>query len=150
MINSNPNDVKKEIYIQCKPETLFSYFTDPSKMQQWFGTDILLEPAVGGRFRIDLNGHDVALGEYLEVDPFKRIVMTFGWEKSKLVPPGASKLIIELIPEQEGTKLIFIHADLPNEEEKVSHEKGWQQFLQRLLLAVEGKVTGVDSLSESM
>jgi uncharacterized protein YndB with AHSA1/START domain len=148
MINSNPNDVQIEIYIQCQPETLFSFFTDPSKMKQWFGKDILLEPTVGGRFRIDLNGHDVALGEYLEVDPFKRIVMTFGWEKSKLVPPGASKLIIELLPEQEGTKLIFIHADLPSEEEKVSHEKGWQHFLQLLLLAAEGKEPGVDPLSE--
>jgi uncharacterized protein YndB with AHSA1/START domain len=149
MINSNPNDVQIEIYIQCQPETLFSFFTDPGKMKQWMGKNIMLEPTVGGHFRIDLNGHDVALGEYLEVDPFKRIVMTFGWERSKLVPPGASKLIIELLPEQEGTKLIFIHADLP-EEERVQHAKGWQQFMQALLLAAEGKVPGVDSLSESM
>ncbi|MBP1967682.1 SRPBCC family protein [Paenibacillus aceris] len=122
----------KEIFIECRPETLFSFFTDADKMKRWMGQHVLLEPKLGGKFRIDLNGNDIALGEYMEIVPNEKVVLSWGWEKSKLVPPGSSKVEFRLQAQDHGTLLILSHYDLPLEEIE-SHVKGWTHFMKRLL-----------------
>jgi hypothetical protein len=40
--------VTKEIFINCRRETLFSFLIDPQKMVLWMGRQVLLEPVEGG------------------------------------------------------------------------------------------------------
>src|SRR3954452_9009505 len=94
----NSEKIIKEIFIECRPETLFSFFTDPDKMVRWMGRHILLEPRIGGKYRIDINGEDIAMGEYVEIVPYEKIVMTWGWENSKILPPGLSTVEFRLTP----------------------------------------------------
>ncbi|QYR21802.1 SRPBCC domain-containing protein [Paenibacillus sp. sptzw28] len=138
MTQTQSDKVIKEIFIECRPETLFPFFTDPEKMIRWMGSHILLDPTIGGKFRIDLNGHDIATGEYVEIVPNEKIVMTWGWEKSKLVPPGSSTIEFLLAPKENGTLLVLTHFDLPVEE-LASHNKGWTHFMSRLQLLAEGQ-----------
>lgn len=135
--------IRKEIFINCKPETLFSFFTDPEKMMRWMGRHILLEPRVGGNYRIDINGTDIAKGEYLEIVPFEKIVMSWGWENLKILPPGSSTLEFRLIPKSEGTLLVLTHYDLPNEKIQ-SHLEGWVHYMSRLKSLSEGQEPGID------
>ncbi|MGG1513877.1 SRPBCC family protein [Paenibacillus oryzisoli] len=132
-MNQQANDkLIKEIFIECRPETLFSFFIDAEKMKRWMGQHVLLEPKLGGKFRIDLNGNDVALGEYMEIVPNEKVVLSWGWEKSKLVPPGSSKVEFRLQAQDQGTLLMLTHYDLPIEEIE-PHVKGWTHFMKRLL-----------------
>jgi uncharacterized protein YndB with AHSA1/START domain len=142
----NSETIIKEIFIECRPETLFSFFTDPDKMVKWMGRHILLEPRIGGKYRIDVNGSDIAMGEYLEIVPYEKILMTWGWEKSKVVPPGSSKVEFKLTPNEKGTKLILTHYDLPVEEIP-SHQQGWSHYMPRIKDFAEGKDPGVDPWS---
>jgi uncharacterized protein YndB with AHSA1/START domain len=143
----NHNDmITKEIYIECRPETLFTFFTDPEKMVRWMGSHILLEPKIGGKYRIDVNGSDIALGEYVELVPNEKIVMTFGWERSKMVPPGSSTLEFRLTPKNNGTVLVLTHYDLPVEEIP-SHQEGWAHYMTRLQTLAEGQDPGIDPMS---
>jgi uncharacterized protein YndB with AHSA1/START domain len=105
MNQTNNKKIIKEIFIEARPETLFSFFTDADKMVRWMGRHILLEPKIGGKYWIDVNGSDIAIGEYVEIVPYEKIVMTWGWEKSKLVPPGSSKVEFKLTPKEKGTNL---------------------------------------------
>jgi uncharacterized protein YndB with AHSA1/START domain len=84
MNQTNNEIIIKEIFIEARPETLFSFFIDADKMVRWMGRQILLEPKIGGKYRIDVNGSDIAMGEYVEIVPYEKIVMSWGWEKSKL------------------------------------------------------------------
>jgi uncharacterized protein YndB with AHSA1/START domain len=145
-INSN-NSIKKEIFIECRPETLFSFFTDPVKLVRWMGRHVLLEPSIGGKYRIDVNGSDIAMGEYKEMIPNEKIVMTWGWEKSKAVPPGSSTVEFKLIPKDNGTLLVLTHYDLPATE-IASHEQGWMHYMPRLQSIAKGQDPGVDPWSE--
>lgn len=138
--------ITKEIYIEASPETLFSFFTDPEKMVRWMGRHILLEPKIGGKYRIDVNGSDIAMGEYLEIIPNEKIVMTWGWEKSKNVPPGSSTVEFLLTPKDNGTFLVLTHYDLPVEE-IASHQQGWTHYTTRLQILAEGNDPGVDPWS---
>ena len=83
--------IEREVRIAARPETVFAYFTDPDRMRRWMGRTVDLDPRPGGAFRIDYNGEDIASGTYVEVDPPRRVVFTWGWEApGDPVPPGAS------------------------------------------------------------
>ncbi|MDQ0115857.1 SRPBCC family protein [Paenibacillus harenae] len=143
---SNSDTIKKEIFIECRPETLFSFFTDPDKLVRWMGRHVLLDPSIGGKYRIDVNGSDIAMGEYKEMIPNEKIVMTWGWEKSKIVPPGSSTVEFRLTPKDNGTLLVLTHYDLPGTE-VASHVQGWTHYMSRLQLIAQGQDPGVDPWS---
>ncbi|MDQ0483730.1 SRPBCC family protein [Guptibacillus hwajinpoensis] len=136
----------KEIFIECSPETLFSFFTDPDKMVRWIGRQILLEPKIGGKYRIDINGENIALGEYKEIIPNEKVVMTWGWEGSEIMPPGTSTVEFLLKPKESGTLLVLHHYDLPKEK-ATSNNNGWTHYMDRMRLLAEGNDPGVDPWS---
>jgi len=98
-VNRNGNEqeaVAKEIFIDCRRETLFSFLIDPQKMVRWMGRQVLLEPVEGGALRIRFNETDVVAGHYLEVKPHERVVFTWGWVGSDSCPPGSSIVVMDL------------------------------------------------------
>jgi uncharacterized protein YndB with AHSA1/START domain len=146
MSQHNDEPITKEIFIECRPETLFAFFTDPDKMMRWMGRHVLLEPTVSGKYRIDVNGHDIAMGEYVEIVPNEKIVMTWGWEKSKIVPPGSSTVEFKLTPKDRGTLLVLTHSNLPAAE-IASHQQGWAHYTSRLQTLAQGQDPGLDPWS---
>ena len=92
-----------------------------------------------------IGGH-IASGEFVELDPPRRLVHTFGWEteggQENPVPPGASTIEIELEPSGAGTLLKFRHYGLPGAEAAASHAHGWDHYLSRLVIAGRGDDPG--------
>ncbi|MGH2663595.1 MAG: SRPBCC family protein [Actinomycetota bacterium] len=80
--------METEIRIPTCPEIAFSFFVDPEKYPSWQGVRAELDPQPGGIYRVEMETGDVARGEYLEVDPPRRLVFTWGWEGKSEVPPG--------------------------------------------------------------
>ena len=118
--------------IEAPPEVVFSYLTDGVRFAQWMGTNAELDPRPGGRYRIAVDGEHIAIGEYLEVDPPRRLVMTWGWQGHPTVPPGSTTVEITLTPDRDATVLRLRHLDLPNDGERCLHTQGWDQYTGRL------------------
>src|SRR5436190_15504274 len=96
--------VEHEVRIAASPETVFGFFTDPAKMVQWMGTEATLDPRPGGVCRINPAGHAVMLGEFLEVEPPRRIVFTWGWETEIFAtPPQSTTVEVSLVPDGADT-----------------------------------------------
>ena len=91
-VDTSVNDViERHIRIAARPETVFSFFTDPVKMKQWKGINASLDPRPGGIYRVEINGRDVTRGEYVEVVPYSRVVFTWGWEgENSPLAPGST------------------------------------------------------------
>jgi uncharacterized protein YndB with AHSA1/START domain len=141
--------VVREVRINARPETVFPFFTDPAKMAQWKGINVMLDARPGGVYRCDLNGRDVIRGEFLEVVPFSRIVFTFGWEgEGKAVGPGASTVEVTFIPDGDGTIVRLRHSGLVAEE-AMEHAQGWDHYLPRLAVAAAGGDPGSDPWAQS-
>ncbi|WP_335869495.1 SRPBCC family protein [Bacillus sp. 2205SS5-2] len=138
--------LRKEIFIECSPDTLFSFFIDPNKMVRWIGRQILLEPKVSGKYRIDIDGENIALGEYKEIIQNEKIVMTWGWEKSELMPPGSSTVEFLLSPLKKGTLLQLTHYNIPSEK-LTSNSNGWTHYMDRLQRLSQGDNIGEDPWS---
>jgi uncharacterized protein YndB with AHSA1/START domain len=134
----------KEIFIECQPETLFSFFTDPDKMVRWMGRHVLLEPVIGGRFRIDFNGRDVVLGNYIELIPHEKVVITWGWSHMEDLPPGSSTVEFRLLEKENGTLLVLTHSGLPAAK-MPTHSAGWLHYTSRLQTVVLGRDPGPDT-----
>lgn len=145
-MSSTTETLRKEIFIECSPETLFSFFIHPEKMVRWMGRQILLEPKIGGKYRIDINGENIALGEYKEIIPNEKIVLTWGWEGSEIMPPGSSTVEFLLTSKQNGTLLQLNHYDIPCEK-VTSNNNGWTHYMERIKLLAEGIDIGSDPWS---
>lgn len=131
--------VVREIRIGARPETVFSFFTDPGKMTRWKGTLATLDPRPGGTYRVVVTESAVARGEFVELDPPRRLVFTWGWEgEGQMVPPGSSTVEVTLTADGDGTILRLVHRGLPSEQ-RTGHGEGWDHFLPRLAAAAREK-----------
>jgi uncharacterized protein YndB with AHSA1/START domain len=137
-------EVTQEVVIGAPPDTVFPYFTDPERMVRWMGTEADIDARPGGAYRILVGGRFAAVGEFLEIDPPRRVVFTWGWEgEGNAVPPGASTIEVTLIPQDEGTRVVLVHRDLP-EDSRGPHAHGWQHYMPRLAIAASGGDAGPD------
>ncbi|PZC49566.1 MAG: putative conserved protein YndB, AHSA1/START domain [Chloroflexi bacterium] len=137
-------EIERELDIAASPETVFSLLTDSREQIRWMGTEASLEPYAGGLYRVNCTGNDVALGEFVEVVPYSRVVFTFGWEgPDKPVPPGSSTVEITLTPTDAGTHLHFLHRGLPTPAAE-QFGQGWDHFLERLQIVGDGGEPGRD------
>jgi uncharacterized protein YndB with AHSA1/START domain len=118
------------IHVDAPPERVFAYFTDPRAMVEWMGERARLEPRPGGVFSVRVRGVDVR-GEYLEVDPPRRLLFSWGHEGSAELPPGASTVEVRLTPSGGGTAVVIEHRDLAPARVP-GHARGWRMFLGRL------------------
>ena len=140
--------LKREITIAASPETVWEFLVDPDKVTTWMGQAASFDPRPGGEYRLDVISGNTARGEFVEVDPPRRLVHTFGWEPGadgpNPVPSGSTTVEIELVPDGEGTLLRFTHRDLPSAEAAESHGHGWDHYLERLEVAAAGGDPGPD------
>jgi uncharacterized protein YndB with AHSA1/START domain len=139
--------VEREIRIAARPETVFEFFVDPQKMCQWKGRKAELDPRPGGVYRVEINDQAIASGEYVEIDSPSRVVFTWGWEGQEggehAVPPGSSRVEVDLTPDGDGTLVRLRHLDLPEESREI-HGQGWDLYLARLSSAAAGEDPGAD------
>jgi uncharacterized protein YndB with AHSA1/START domain len=138
--------VEREIRIDAPPSVVFEFLTDPAKMVRWMGTEAVLEPWPGGRYRVNISGHERVSGSVLEIIPERRLVVSWGWEDGALpLPPGQSTVEISLEPAAEGTRLRLTHRDLPPDMQSF-HGLGWDYALPRLATVAAGRDPGPDPL----
>ena len=130
------------IDIAAPPETVFDYLTTNEGMTAWMGQYADLDPTPGGQFAVDIAGHPVR-GEYLVVEPYRRVVVTWGFTGSHHLPAGASTVEFLLTPLNGGTRVELRHFNLP-ETEVAGHKHGWTHFLPRLKTAGAGHDAGPD------
>jgi uncharacterized protein YndB with AHSA1/START domain len=137
------DQVVQERFVDAPPETVFAMFVDPRLLVRWIAAATDLDPRPGGVFRLTLAGGDVCSGRYLEVEPPRRVVFTWGWETTQVVAvlPGASTVEVELTPDGSGTHLRLVHTGLEGDA-VLLHEHAWRRFLDRLEAVGEGRNAG--------
>lgn len=139
--------VEREVRIAARPETVFDFFIDPDKMRQWKGSKAELDPRAGGVYRVEINEQAIASGEYLEVEAPSRVVFTWGWEGQETgehaVPPGSSRVEVDLVPDGDGTLVRLRHFNLPEQSREI-HGQGWDLYLGRLAKVAADEDPGPD------
>jgi len=135
--------------IAARPSIVFEALTTPEGVAAWWGPDDLpaiatvVDARVGGAFRIRFPTYDgeehEAVGEYLEVAPPTRLVMSWRWTHNGVTAEaeGISRIEFDLRPIEGGVELTVTHADLRNEASAAIHALGWPDSLFRLRRLLE-------------
>jgi uncharacterized protein YndB with AHSA1/START domain len=145
-VNAEP--YRDSIHIDAAPELVFEYFTRPDALVRWMGDRAVLDPRPGGEFTLYFDDKCVE-GRYVELDPPRRIVISWGRRGSPSFPPGASTLEVELVREAEGTRVNIVHSGLP-EREMERHALGWRHYLSRLEVLGSGHEPEAHSTPRSL
>ena len=138
--------------IAARPSIVFEAMTTAEGVAAWFGPDDLpvvraeMDARVGGAYRVHfrtLDGRDhEARGEFLELVPPRRIVMSWSWavggelDESRRI----SRVEIELTSIDDGTELTFTHAALSSEASAKSHARGWSGAFDKLVRHLENRL----------
>jgi uncharacterized protein YndB with AHSA1/START domain len=118
-----PEVLTATVRIAAPPAEVFPYFVDPALMVQWIGDWADLHPEPGGVFALDFATTPVR-GEYVEVDPPRRVVFTWGVAGKDSLPPGSTTVEVILTADGTDTVVELFHRDLPAEEYH-NHLQGW-------------------------
>jgi len=132
-----------ERLIAAPPSVVYSYLTSSEKWARWQGVDAIVEPESGGEFAVSMPNGTSARGEFVELEPDRRVVFTWGWVDHPEIPPGSTTVEIELIGEGEGTRVRLTHRGLPPAEVPI-HTAGWEHYTTRLGEVAEGREPGPD------
>lgn len=92
------------------PKELYAAWTEPELMRRWMARTVEADVRPGGRYRMEVDQPGGAVhvftGEYLELEPPDRIVMTFGVDGPEIDDEISDEKVTVLFePEPGGTKV---------------------------------------------
>ena len=104
--------IVREIHIDATPETVFEFFTDPTKLTRWLAAEATLDPRPGGVcHQVHAGGERresgpfFMRGEFVEVFPPERVVFTWGFTNPEIgVSPGSSVVEVTLTPARRAAR----------------------------------------------
>ena len=136
-------EFETSIDIEAPVDIVFEHLVRANRMTTWMGQHAQLRPEPGGEFAVDVNGYLIR-GEYLEVEPPHRVVVSWGMAGLEDLPPGSSRVEFTLTATATGTNLSLLHTGLPETRAK-TNATGWANYLDRLNLAARGIDAGPDN-----
>jgi uncharacterized protein YndB with AHSA1/START domain len=129
-------------FINAPRTRVYAAWTDPAQLKEWFGPvwvrtcELIAEARVGGKFRWDVinsDGKEVTIqGAYREIVPGEKIVFTWKHCDDELWENQISMVTVEFSDRNNGTALRLKHEQLPGEESRDDHNRGWNSVLDRL------------------
>ena len=124
--------VEQEIEIEAPADIVFELLTDAEALCEWMAVEAQTEVVVGGLIRWRHENGAVMSGRFLGIQRPTRLVFTYGWEEGgPAVPPGATRVVIDLDEREGVTCLHLVHSNIPSSTAE-DHRRGWKWFLGKL------------------
>jgi uncharacterized protein YndB with AHSA1/START domain len=129
--------------LNASRERVFSAWTDPAQLAQWFapahGFTITATNDLrrGGSYNIAMRNPagvlHTASGKYMEILPPERLVFTWTWLQN--TPEATDTLVTVVLRDLAGkTELTLVHTQFPTAEAAQQHEQGWTGCISHLEL----------------
>lgn len=89
-------EVRREILLPADPEEVWEALTEPERLEDWFATEVELEPVPGGEGVFRWGDGDEQRVVVEEVEPARRFAFT----------SDETRVVIELEPAEDGTRVV--------------------------------------------
>ena len=132
-------------------ERVFDAWLEPEAISHWIGPRTisakaeLLEPRIGGRYRIFMRGPDgkgpVVAGTYREIVRPERLVFTWMWETDHPHGGKGHETLVTLTFREVGnkTEMTLRHEFFERAEARDSHNEGWRASFEKLAEFLTGQ-----------
>jgi uncharacterized protein YndB with AHSA1/START domain len=121
------------------PARMFRAWTDPDELKSWFGRgpgsieSAQVDVRVGGTWRFDLGAgdgnRDVLFGEYLAVEPNRRLVFSWRHERTdasgRVETSAPSQVTVTFEPVDAGVRVKLVHAAIAGSDGRIGVGTGW-------------------------
>lgn len=136
-----PALVLRRVY-RAAPERVYQAWTDPALAKQFLCPfdvtipEISFDVRKGGAYHIVMLKADgerlVVRGVYRDVQPARRLSMTWKWEEDDPKDEHETLLTVDFKPADGGTELTLTHEQFATAESRSNHEGGWTSILEKL------------------
>jgi uncharacterized protein YndB with AHSA1/START domain len=133
--------IEQTVRIAASVETVWTFWTDPQRLAQWWGSEAEVVAEPGGLFRVVMENGPVMRGAFAELEPPRRLVFSFGWEGTAVgepLAPGSTRVEVTLTPDMGDTILVLRHSDMPATH-SADHTKGWNYLVGQRLVAAAAR-----------
>lgn len=124
--------VKVETVAAARPSTVWRCLVEAGLLSRWLAARVELVAKVGAPVRIHFDRHHTRVeGVVTEVVPERRLAFTWGVAEGPSaaeMPPGSTRVSVDLEAVPGGTRIVLRHAGLPTEAQRRDHEGGWQGY----------------------
>ena len=135
--------IDKSVLVPLGIDETFALVTEPSRLRRWQAVAARIELRAGGDYRWTITPGHTAAGTVVEVEPGRRLVLSWAWEDAGSASPPTSTVTVTLEPADGGTVVRLVHEGLTAEQE-AGHTEGWTHYLGRLVLAATTGDAGPD------
>lgn len=128
--------------LNASPQRVYEAWTEPGLATEFLCpkevtvADVSLDVRPGGAYHIAMrhaNGEVWTVrGVYQDVQPGKRLSMTWKWDEENPADAQETLLTIELAPHGAGTELTLTHERFTSEQSRGNHEHGWKSMLDKM------------------
>ena len=147
---SRDHDLVIERTFAAAQARVFEAWTSPEVLRRWWGAgpdwtspavEIDLRP--GGGYRLSMQDPSGVVrsvgGEYVEVDPPRRLVYTWAWESHGAENHAATLVTVEFREVSPGeTAVTLTHTGFADGERRDLHREGWELCIANLATRVVG------------
>jgi uncharacterized protein YndB with AHSA1/START domain len=139
----DPSAIRLEQTFNAPTERVFDAWLSAEALRRWWPAGVdwetpvaEIDPRVGGRLRLVMrgpNGEEFGgSGEYLEITPPTRLVLTWTWDGHE-GHRGVQRIEVDFIERANGTTTVVLtNRGLPDDESKRSHLEGWEASFNNL------------------
>jgi uncharacterized protein YndB with AHSA1/START domain len=130
--------------IRATPDKVWNAFVDPRELVHWWGPDAgptlsaETDVRVGGTFKIvfctTTGERFESHGEYLELEPPRRLVMSFWFSVTPHLP---SRVTVSIVAAADGAEVTVTHDGFSDENLRITHEEGWKGALGKMAVHLE-------------
>ncbi len=113
--------IRQKVVIQASPKEVYDAYVDPNKLSKITRSKATGKPEVGGKFTAY---GDSIFGKYIELQDGKRVVQE--WNNTDY-GYGPSRLELSYNKVPEGTELVMVHSNVP-EEYADDTADGWTDY----------------------
>ena len=86
-----------QVTIAAPIETVWAHLTTAAGLVRWVGPEAIADPVPGGTLHWTHPDGTTVVGRFVELEPHRRVVFTYGWEDGRFgVPPGSTTVEIDL------------------------------------------------------
>lgn len=136
--------------LKASPERVFSAWTDPEQLLQWWGppgvecTEAEVELSPGGRYRlanVQPDGAEIWItGVFLEI--VRPTLLHYTWTTEPVTDSSYhSEVTVTFEEVDDGTKITVLHERIADDQIRASHGAGWAGCLSGLTELLAGSTT---------
>ena len=123
------------------PELVFEQWSNPEYVRCWFAPDGFavtscdFVPVTGGSWRISFASQAEVVtehGDFLEVDPPKRLVFTLSQRGREGVTASETTIVVTFEATAGGTRMHFHQSGFDTTQRRDDHVLGWEECFNKL------------------